>query len=44
MITTRTDVWLTGRYLSGGDPNALANVRHAFTEESPSGRALRVRQ
>jgi hypothetical protein len=43
-LTTLSDVWLTCRYLAGADPNALANVRHAFTEESPSDSPLRARQ
>jgi hypothetical protein len=43
-LTTLSDVWLTCRYLAGADPNALANVRHAFTEESPSDSPFRARQ
>ncbi len=43
-LTTLSDVWLTCRYLAGADPNALAIVRHAFTEESPSDSPLRARQ
>jgi rSAM/selenodomain-associated transferase 2 len=44
MLTTLSDLWLTCRYLSGADPNALANVRHASTEEGPSDSALGMRQ
>jgi rSAM/selenodomain-associated transferase 2 len=44
VLTTLSDLWLTCRFLSGADPNALANARHAFTEESPSDNALRARQ
>jgi len=44
VLTTLSDVWLTCRYLAGADPNALANVRHAFTQESPSDSPLRARQ
>ncbi len=44
VLTTVSDVWLTCRYLAGADPNALANVRHAFVEESPRDSPLRARQ
>jgi rSAM/selenodomain-associated transferase 2 len=44
VLTTLSDLWLTCRYLSGADPNALANVRHASTEEGPSDSALGMRQ
>ena len=44
VLTTLSDLWLTARYLSGADPNALASGRHVFTDKSPSRRALRPRQ
>lgn len=43
-LATLSDFWLTCRYLAGADPNALAQVRHAGSEENASFEDSRSKQ